>query len=100
MASRQVLKLCEMLKEQHGIVCKPETFHVERMNHSFNKWNMDIDVDNSTNESVFNNLDYCATCTSSYYIKDLVKFKALRVHILIDDNEVVLHPSKRELISN
>ena len=92
MASRQVLKLCKMLKEQLGIVCKPETFHVERLNQSFNKWVMDIDVDNSTHGKVFHQLDYCATATSSYYIKDIVKFKEIEVYIDTFDNEVSIFP--------
>ena len=92
MASKQVLKVCEMLKNQLGIVCKPETFHVERMNYSFNKWNMDIDVDNSTHEKVFRQLDYCATVTSGYYLKDIVKFKEIEVYIDTFDNEVRIFP--------
>ena len=93
MASRQVLKLCKKIEEECGVVCKPETFHVERLNQSFYKWCMEVDVDKSTGFSkrALETLGF-TTCVSQDYMKDLLKYKRLRKTVDLDCSEVEISP--------
>lgn len=93
MASRQVLKLCEKIKNDCGIVCKPDTFHVERENQSFYVWYMEVDVEASTgfSERALEVIGY-PTCVSSWYMKDLLKEEKLTKVVNLDDSEVIIKP--------
>lgn len=92
MASRQVLKLCEKIKNDCGVVCKPETFRVERNQISFHVWGMDVDIDKSTGFSnhALEMLGNVVTCGSSCYMKDLLKREKLTKQVDLDDSEVII----------
>jgi len=92
--SKQVLKLCEKIQKDCGIVCTPESFHVERLNYSFHVWNMDVNVEKSTGFSkhALEFLGNATTCTSSYYMKDLLKMEKLSSFVDLDCSEVVIIP--------
>lgn len=93
MASRQVLKLCEKIKNDCGVVCKPETFQIERQNQSFYKWCMEVDVDKSTgfSERALETLGF-TTCVSQDYMKDLLKYDKLVKTVDLDCSEVEIRP--------
>lgn len=94
MASKQVLKLCERIKNEFGVICKPDTFHPIREQESASVWIMDVDVDNSTGftEWAYEQLDYCTICVSPYYMKDLLKCDKLMMSVCVDGNEVKIIP--------
>lgn len=91
MASKQVLKLCEKIKNDCGVTCKPETFHVIRDGLSFWRWYMEVDIDNSTGFSkrALEYLGYTA-CGSSCYVKDLLKQEKLTKIVDLDDGDVII----------
>ena len=101
MASRQVLKLCDKIYEDVGVKCDPESFHVERLNQSHHVWNMDVDVENSPglSERAKEEMYDPVWCTSSYYMKELLRFKKLVKVVTIDEGEVLLFPSKDSIHS-
>ena len=92
MASKQVLKLCEKIHKDCGIVCNPETFHVIRDSISFHVWCMDVDIDKSTGFSkrALEVLANTTTCESSYYMKDLLKQDKLKKYVDLDDSIVII----------
>ena len=93
MASRQVLKLCKKIEEDCGVVCKPETFQIERQNQSFYKWCMEVDIDKSTGFSnrALETLGF-TTCASQDYMKDLLKHSKLAKTVYLDSSEVEISP--------
>ena len=95
MASRQVLKLCAKIEKDCGVVCKPETFCIERQNQSFFKWSMEVDVDKSTGFSkrALKTLGF-TTCASQDYMKDLLRYKSLCKKVYLDCSEVEIIPKE------
>lgn len=92
MASKQVLKLCEIIKNDCGIVCKPETFHVIRDSISFQVWGMDVDIDASIgfSKNAMSVLGNNVTCGSSFYMKDLLKRDKVGAQVELDDGHVTV----------
>lgn len=94
-----MLKLCKRIEQDVGVVCDPESFHVERLNQSHHVWNMIVDVEKSTgiSDNAKSEMYDPVYCTSSYYMKDLLQFrKPLIKHVEIDYSEVILYPNKEE----
>ena len=99
MASRQVLRFCKRIEQDVGIVCNPESFHVERFNQPHHVWNMVVDVEKSTglSDNAKSEMYDPVYCTSAYYMKDLLQFKKkLSKRVTIDEGEVELFPNKEE----
>lgn len=92
MPSKQVIKLCEKIQKDCGIVCIPESFNVIRSNLSFYVWYMYVDIDKSTgfSKNALELIGDCTICMSTYYMKELLEAKKITSYVDLDCSEVIV----------